>query len=297
MELRQLRYFLALSDTLHYGKAAEYLHIAEQPLSFQIKKLENELGYKLFERTTRSVALTPAGEVFRKKVSEGIEIVEQGVEHAGRVARGEAGKIRIVYNSMALHNVVPQIVCEFRERHPDVEVILSEQNSPELEQNIIKDEADIGIVALYGTIFDELKYEIIFNDPAAIALPKSHPMVKKNIIKLSELAKEPFLVYSRKTRAKSHDDLISICHVTGFTPNIIQEAETDMALLGLVAAGLGVALVPSSFQDILTDVIDYRIIEDPEINVKVAIVWKDIKNSPMLQELLEIAKSMNTPSI
>lgn len=293
MELRQLRYFLALSDTLHYGKAAEYLHIAEQPLSFQIKKLENELGYKLFERTTRSVVITPAGEVFKEKVSEGIRIIEQGAEKAGRVARGETGTLHIVYNSMALHNVVPRIISEFRERFPDIEVILSEQNSPVLEQNLINDEADVGIVALYGAIFDELRYEVIYTDPAAIALPKNHPMAKKKIIKLAELAKEPFLVYSRKARIKSHDDLISVCHMTGFTPNIIQEAETDMALLGLVAAGLGVALVPSSFQDILTDIIDYRIIEEPAVNVKVAVVWKDKKNSLMLREFLEIAKSVN----
>lgn len=297
MELRQLQYFLVLSDTLHYGKAAEYLHIAQQPLSFQIKKLESELGYKLFERTTRSVALTPSGEVFKKKVSEGIRIIEQGVDQAGSVARGEAGKIRIAYNSMALHNVIPKLVCKFRERFPQIEVILSEQNSPKLEQNLINDEADVGIVALYGIIFDELKYETIYTDPAAIALSKNHPMVKKKINKLSELKKESFLVYSRKTRAKSHDDLISVCHLAGFTPNIIQEAETDMALLGLVATGLGVALVPSSFNNVLSDLIEYRIIKEPAINLNVAIVWREKNNSLMIQQLLEIAKSLNNPSI
>ncbi|URZ18418.1 LysR family transcriptional regulator [Clostridium felsineum] len=297
MELRQLQYFLVLSDTLHYGKAAEYLHIAQQPLSFQIKKLESELGYKLFERTTRSVALTPAGEVLKKKVFEGIRTIEQGVEQAGSVARGEAGKIRIAYNSMTLHNVMPQIVCKFRERFPQIEVILSEENSPELEQNIINDEADVGIVALYGIMLDELKYEIIYTDPASIALPKSHPLTKNKAIKLSELQKESFLVYSRKTRAKSHDDLISVCYLAGFTPNIIQEAETDMALLGLVATGLGVALVPGSFNDILSYLIEYRIIKEPAINLNVAMVWREGNNSLMIQQLLEISKSLNNPSI
>nr|WP_314466142.1 LysR substrate-binding domain-containing protein [uncultured Clostridium sp.] len=293
MELRQLYYFLTVADTLHYGKAAETLHIAEQPLSFQIKKLENELGFKLFERTTRSVALTPAGEVFRSKISDGIALIEQGVEKAGSVSRGEAGKIRIVYNSMTLHNVLPKLVCRFRERHPDVEVVLTEHNSPELEQQILKDEADIGIAALYGNKFDGLKYETIFNDSAVIALPKGHPMDKKDRLTLHDLENESFLVYSRKTRVKSHDDLISVCHMYGFTPNIIQEAETDMALLGLVAAGLGVALVPGSFRDILTDVIDYRIIDDSIINVKVAAVCKDNENLPLVQEIIEIARTLS----
>ncbi|WP_127541271.1 LysR family transcriptional regulator [Paenibacillus illinoisensis] len=291
MELRQLKYFLAVSDTLHYGKAADLLHISEQPLSFQIKKLESELGFKLFERTTRSVALTPAGELLKKKTLEGLRILDKGVEQAGKIARGETGKLHIGYNSMTLHNILPHLVSEYRNRYSDVEIILSEQNSPELEYNLINEEIDLGIVALYGgAMSEELKYETIFSDPAFIAFPKNHYMKDKKFINLSDLAEEAFLVYSREVRARSYDYLIAHCHAAKFTPNIIQEAETDMALLGLVATGLGVALVPGSFRHLLTDVIDYRMINEPKINIDVAIVWKATKYSPMLRNFRDIAK-------
>src|SRR5699024_2873906 len=120
MELRQLNYFLTLARFLHFRKAAEELHISEQPLSYQIKKLETELGYKLFERTTRSVKLTPAGIAFKAKVTKSLDLLKQGVNEGAAIANRQAGILRIAYNSMGLHNVIPNIIYAFRSKFPEV---------------------------------------------------------------------------------------------------------------------------------------------------------------------------------
>ncbi len=148
MELRQLRYFLAVAETLHFGQAAERLHIAQQPLSFQITQLENELGVELFKRTTRSVALTEAGAALEAEVRAGLGRIERGVEVAQRIARGEGGKLHIGYNSTTLYSVMPPIVRQFRERFEQVEVVLRELVSPTLEQQILSDDVDVGIVVV-----------------------------------------------------------------------------------------------------------------------------------------------------
>lgn len=293
MELRQLTYFLTVCDTLHFGKAADSLHIAQQPLSYQIKRLEDELGYKLFERTTRLVTLTPAGELFRKKVHEAIKLIEQGKNDAGRIARGEAGKIVIGYNSMTLHNIFPSVVSEFRSRHPDVEVVLHERNSPELEMSIVNEEVDVGIVPIYTPGTDKLTYEAVFSESAILALPKNHRLSMKKSIRLAELSKEPLLIYSRNVQATAYDHIIALCYRTGFSPNIIQEAENPMALLGLVSAGLGVAIVSRGYHNILNEFIDYRPIEDNGIDIDITVVWKNDKYTPLIADLLSIARENN----
>ena len=257
MELRQLKYFAAVCETLHYGKAAEKLHIAEQPLSFQIKKLEEELGYKLFERTTRSVRITPAGSALLSKLTDAFRSLEQGVEQGRMIAEGKNAKIRIVYNSMTINMVIPHIIQQFKKDHPDIDIVLTERNSPELENAVINDEADVGFIALYWEDFDGLCCKTIFEEDSVAAIPKGWELSKHRIRSLSELKDQPFITYSREVRRKSFEAFNAVCRLSGFVPNIVQEAESDIAVLGLVASGLGIALVPDGYRNIFSNAVSY----------------------------------------
>ncbi|MFD2614835.1 LysR substrate-binding domain-containing protein [Paenibacillus gansuensis] len=293
MELRQLRYFVMVAETLHFGRAAEQLHIAQQPLSFQIKRLEEEIGVELFKRTTRSVALTPAGEALLADVRVGLGRIDRGVEVAQRIARGEGGKLHIGYTSNSLYSVMPPIVRQFRERFPQFEVVLNELASPALEHKIFSEEVDVGILLFTGARVSGLAYETIDHEPVAIALPKSHPLADRANIALHELADEPFVMFARSANRQLFDDFIALCHLAGFSPRITQEAATESAIIGLVAAGVGVTVVASSLSRVRPDEVAYRQLIDPPLTVEVAVVWKEEKQPPLLQELRQIAREVS----
>lgn len=289
MELRQLKYFAAVCETLHYGRAAEKLHIAEQPLSFQIKKLEDELGYKLFERTTRTVSITPAGRALLSKLTDAFRALDQGVEQGRRIAEGKNARVRIAYNSMTINTVIPHIIRQFKEEHPDIDIILTERNSPELETSVMKEEADVGIIAVYWEEFEGLSHKIIFEEDSVAAISKSWEMSKRKIHSLSDLKDQPFVTYSRETRRKSFDSFNAVCHMSGFAPKIVQEAESDIAVLGLVASGLGVALVPDGYRNFFSNAISYHVLKNPRVVLKIALIWKESNLSESARNLIDVA--------
>lgn len=292
MELRQLRYFLMVAETLHFGRAAAQLHISQQPLSFQIKQLEEELGAKLFERTTRSVALTPAGEAMLAEVRAGLNRIDRGMELAQRIARGEQGKLMVGYTINTLCSVMPPIIRQFRERFPHIELVLLELTPPVLERQLLNEDIDIGIVSSIGTILPGLALQRIYQETGAVALPKNHPLAHQAAVSLRELASEPFVMYSRQTHRELFDDLISLCRLAGFSPTIVQEAANEAALISLVAAGLGVALVSSSLRNLLPDEVIYCPLVEPAVKIEVALEWKENRHLPWLAELRKIAQEV-----
>jgi DNA-binding transcriptional LysR family regulator len=292
MELRHLRYFLMVAETLHFGRAAERLHIGQQPLSFQIKQLEDELGVVLFKRTTRSVALTAAGEALLADVQAGLDRIDRGVDAAQRIARGETGTLHVGYTSTTLYSVMPPIVRTFREQFPEVEIVLRELHSPTLEQLILEGEIDVGIVVSDDTWMPGIAYEPIYQEPVAVALPRDHHLARQATIALSDLADEPFVMYSRRVKRQAFDAVIALCHVSGFSPRIVQEAASEPAVIGLVAAGMGVALVGSSLSSVRADEVAYRPLDDPPLVVQVSVVWKQEQEMPLVQKLRPIAQEV-----
>ncbi len=297
MELRQLHYFLMVAETLHFGRAAEQLHIAQQPLSFQIKQLEDELGVKLFVRTTRSVALTPAGEAMLAEVRAGLNRIDRGVELAQRTARGEEGKLIIGYTINTLCSVMAPIIRQFRERYPQIELVLFELTPPAMERQLLNEDIDIGILSSIGTSMPGLAHERIYQENGVVALPKNHPLAQQARISLRELASEPFVMYARGVHRELFDDLISLCRLAGFSPTIVQEAANEAALVSLVAAGLGVALVSSSLKSLLTDEVVYCPLIEPTVKIEVALEWKEDRHLPWLQELRQIAQAVKPRTV
>ncbi len=292
MELRQLRYFLAIAEELHFARAAGRLHIAQQSLSFQIKQLEQELGTQLFERTTRRVELTDAGHAFLKEVKAGFDHLQKAVEDARKAGRGEAGCLVVGYHSIALLNILPSIVRRFRERFPDVELVLREMMRPALEERILSGEVAAGLVGLSGILAAGIAHEILYRDVVAVALPKGHPLEACDEIPWKALVNEPFVMYSRTQKKESFDLIIALCQRSGFSPHIVQEAASESAVISLVAGGIGVAIVIMSLQNVRADEVSYRRLVDPITEANYGIIWKDRDPSPLVKALIRTAKEL-----
>ncbi len=289
MELRQLRYFVAVAQELHFARAAQRLHLSQQALSFQIKQLEDELGTALFERTTRRVELTPAGQAFLNEVELALEHLQSGIQTAQRAGRGELGQLRVGYLSMTLYNIMPSTVRVFRERYPEVEVVLHEMVPPTLEEGILSGEIDAGLSGLSGKHYPDLDYEILYRDTVAVALPKGHPLEACKGIPLAALANEPFVMYSRLQKKHSFDQIIALCQQAGFSPHIVQEVATEQAVISLVAAGAGIALVVSSLHTVRADEVTYRCLIDPVIEANYGTVWRRDNRSLVVKAFVQTA--------
>ncbi|GHO60920.1 LysR substrate-binding domain-containing protein [Ktedonobacter robiniae] len=292
MELRHLRYFVAVAEELHFARAAERLHMTQQPLSFQIKQLEEELGVTLFRRTTRRVELTEAGRVLLPEVYSALAHLQMGVETARRAERGETGSLVIGYVSIALYNLIPPAVRLFRERFPDVQITLRELCSPDLEEQLLEGAFDVGLV-VRGMHVPELANETVLHEQAIVAMPKNHPLGKQAHIPLRTLASEPFVMYERSQRSLIHDQVIAMCLQAGFSPTIIQEAASEQAVIGLVAAGVGIALVPTCLSGLRTDEVSYRPLIDPRTSVEYAVTWKREHPSPFIENFLNIVREVS----
>jgi len=275
MELRQLQYFLKVCETLHFSKAAAELNISQQPLSFQIHKLEEELGFELFNRTTRTVEITPAGAEFRKNIEVAMQYLKLGCENGKRISEGKAGKIRIGYNSLVFSTGLTHAINHFKELYHDAELDLVELDSPELEDAVLGGKVDIGIVGLIWHSHEELSYIEIAKEDSCIAIPKTFDILSKDNLGLDDIKGLPFITYSPVNKRKSYNDFIAICHQLGFEPNIIQTAATDLAVLGLVASGLGVAFVPACYRNIYSNLIVYKSMGEHNVPISLNLVWKE----------------------
>jgi DNA-binding transcriptional LysR family regulator len=287
MELRQLRYFVTVAEERHFARAAARLHIAQQSLSFQIKQLEQELETTLFERTTRRVELTAAGRAFLQELELVFEHLQRGVEQARRAGRGEVGRLVVGYHSITLYNIMPSAVRLFRERYPDVEVVLQEMISPALEEALESGAVDVGLAGLSGIGARMLDYEILYRDTVAVALPKGHWLESRTSIPLAALADEPFVMYSRVQKKQGFDQIIALCQSRGFSPHIVQEAATEAAVISLVAGGIGIAIVVHSLERVRAEEVSYRTLVEPLVEGNYGVVWKRQNPSPIVQAFVQ----------
>lgn len=290
MELRHLKYFVMVAEELHFSRAAEKLHLAQQPLSAQIKRLEEELGVQLFDRTTRKVTLTEAGEAFLQEVRLGLAHLDTAVEAAQRVARGEAGQLVLGYVGSTLYNIMPVTVRTIRERFPHVHLVLRELCSPELEQKICEQEIDIGLLVPDGPDH-VLACEIVHREETVVALPQGHPLAARTHIPLRLLADEPIVIYDRLQKPLPYDMVIALCREAGFSPHIVQEAASEQTVLGLVAAGMGIALVPAGLHLLYNESVHYRPLIEPSRSIDFALAWRQDNTSPLVKAVCHTVRT------
>jgi DNA-binding transcriptional LysR family regulator len=246
MELRHFRYAVAVADTLHFGQAAQRLHISQPPLSQQIRQLEEELGVKLFHRTKRQVQLTEAGKLF---VEEARVILAQA-EHASGIAGrlGELGQLIIGVAGPADAQVFIDIFRRFGAQHPGVRVALRNMSTAQQIEALTEGRIHAGFVV---APLDQpaLATETVQHSPIVIALPRRHPLAARRYVPLKELAKERHIMFARHLGPRFFDAIIGACREVGFTLNVVHEVDNLYTACTLVAAGLGVCFVPAGLQE------------------------------------------------
>jgi DNA-binding transcriptional LysR family regulator len=245
MELRHLRYFRAVAEELHFGRAAERLSIAQPPLSHQIRQLENELEVSLLTRNTRNVELTPAGEAYLKRVVVILQAIRDAGVQAKRIAQGIEGRLAIGCVGSATYSLLPKLVRALGEELPGIDVsIRGDMLAPAQISALLSGEIDIALlrppVGEPGIIT-----EIVRRDPFLVALPEGHKLASRDELRIADLSDERFIAHAGHGRSAMNSALMAVCADAGFVPQVRHEVEETSTLITLVAAGLGVAIVPA----------------------------------------------------
>ncbi|WP_421996932.1 LysR family transcriptional regulator [Reyranella sp.] len=259
MELRHLRYFVAVAREGHITRAAERLNMQQPPLSQQIKALEAEIGAPLFLRHPRGVSLTDAGRSFLADAEAILASVEGATVRARRTARGETGRIAVGFTTSApFHPLVARAIREFRATRPDVSFVLEETGSGELVAGLREERLDIAFIRSGLADPQGLSVHALLREDMAAALPVRHPLARRPRLTLRDLAAETFILYRRPDGRGLYDVIVTACAEAGFSPHVGQEAPRIVSTLNLVAAGLGITIVPASLSRLPLEGVVYR---------------------------------------
>ena len=251
MELRHLRYFLAVAEELNFTRAATRVGIGQPPLSQQIRALEQEVGAALFRRLPQGAELTEAGQALLPEARETLAQAERAMRHARRGARGELGRLRLGFTSSAAFNgIMAAAVSAFRRAYPDVDLSLEETATTRLLDRLASEDLDAVFIRLGPLDPGGLRLRVLADESMMIVLPARHPLAASSHVKLAELSKEPFVLFPRLAGPSLFDGIIAACHAAGFDPILGQEAPQFTSAVNLVAAELGVSLVPASMMQV-----------------------------------------------
>jgi DNA-binding transcriptional LysR family regulator len=290
MELRHLEYFVALAEDLNFSRAARRLYITQPSLSQQIQSLEKEIGVQLLERTKRSVRLTAAGQLFLEEAYRALAQVQQAVQTAQRADRGEIGQLTIGFVGSSAYGFLPTVIRTFRESFPEVALILRERTTVEQIQMLRDGQIQVGF--LRPPILDEtLQQEIVQQEPFLVALPETHPQATVPHVPLPALADEPFILVPHKLAPGLYTQMMEMCMQAGFQPRMVQEAIQFHVIISLVAAGLGIALVPASIQTFRRPDVVYRPLQNITTQAEIRVVWQDASCSPVVRAFLDVVKA------
>ncbi|MEU5259781.1 LysR substrate-binding domain-containing protein [Amycolatopsis sp. NPDC021455] len=284
MELRHLRYFAAVAETCHFGRAAERLHIAQPALSHAIRQLEDELGVALLARTTRQVTLTPAGEFFLGEVRRVLAAVEAGVRGVRRIGAGQLGLVRIGFTGTAAFSHLPHLARALAQRVPQVELEVR-ADLLTVEQCALLRDGSLGIGVLRPPVTgDDIDYRVIEVEPLVLAVPADHRLAVEPVVAMADLRAEPFVTYDGRNSVVDEAVLRS-CRNAGFTPERRHEAPGTAALLALVAGGLGVGVVPESARSLPLGGVVFRDLAGAA-SVELALAWHRETRFPLVATVL-----------
>jgi DNA-binding transcriptional LysR family regulator len=289
MELRHLRYFLAVAEELHFSRAAARLRIAQPPLSQQIRQLERELDVVLFHRTNRRVELTPAGRAFLDEVRRVLAQTEHAVSTAQRADRGEIGELAIGFVPSADLDILPRVLGVWSARFPAVEIRLHPL-PPSAQTEALRDgRIEIGFVRL-PVEEGGLVVETIQHEPLVAVLPARHRLARRSTVRLSALRGDRLIMFPRETAPGYYDLLLAACRRAGFTPRVFHEPGSIQTNLGLVSAGIGVTLMPASIRSLGRSGVVYRPLAPPVPHVEMGVAYRHGARSPVLLAFLQVLR-------
>ncbi|MBK3436302.1 LysR family transcriptional regulator [Pseudomonas sp. MF7448] len=293
IETRLLRQFIAVAEELHFHKAAIRLHMAQPPLSQAINRLEGKLGFSLFTRSKRGVKLTPAGGVFLDAAYSTLNELERGIEHARQVAEGIAGKLTVTAVSITYYASLLSSLRRFRETIPKVQLVIKEMPSASQAKAIVSGEADIAFMRKLPIAAQNVESRLLLNEQIVMALPADHSKADAGQIDLRDFAGEDFVFTPQALGSGYHSQLIALCEAAGFYPRVVQEAAQLHTLIGLVACGFGVALVPESIANsIMRDKVVFLRIGPvgaaPNPAIGLYLSWNTDNQSPLLDSFISL---------
>jgi DNA-binding transcriptional LysR family regulator len=287
MELRHLRYLIAVAEELHFGRAAIRLHISQPPLSQQIRQLEEELGVKLFERTKREVRLTEAGKRIVNEAHQVLRQVEQFITVASRASEGAIGHLSVAVPG-GVNEILIDTLRVFAQRYPGVRIELQFMNTGSQIEAFRERRIHVGFLNL-PVNDSNLVHETVRQEPLWVALPKTHPLARHHTVSLSALSDERFILFARAVSPGLHDLLTGACRKAGFSLNVVHEVDNVIASLTLVTAGLGLAFCSPSMQKLWPDIV-MRPLREPVPPLEYAVAYRRDSHSPVLDAFLRVVR-------
>ncbi len=298
MELRHLRYFVAVAEELNFRRAAERLSMAQPPLSQQIHDLEQELGVQLFNRSNRSIQLTVAGRVFLTDAYQILAQSDMAIHRAQRANKGELGQLTLGYTSLIHNPLFPAVLRLHRERYPEVELILRDLVTIEQMQQLSTNTLDVSFAthasfAITSLEQETLSQEVVLREPMVALLPSNHRLAQQSEIPLAALANESWIWFARPFDPTTYDYMMRLFEQVGFRPNVTQEINQQQIILSLVIAGFGISLAPRSITSIAKDAdVAFVDVVDPIPIVEFNIIWRRTDASPVLQTFLATVREV-----
>ena len=289
MELRTLRYFVTLAEELHFGRAAHRLAITQPPLSIAIRSLENELGVRLFARTRRQVRLTHAGSIFLDEARIILARASAAPQLAQAADRGEVGRLAIGYMSATIFTLLPPLLRAFAARHPGVRLDLRELTLPQQLAALRTGDIDASLTRPPVADADVATADLLW-EPLRVAMPARHPLARARSVRAAQLAGQPFVMFQRAPGLVLYDLVLGFCLHHGFTPRVAQQASQTHAVVGLVSAGIGVALVPASAEALRLRGVTFRPLAEKSPPVGTCVAWRRGDASPVLAAFVTIAR-------
>ncbi len=291
MDLRRLRYFVAVAETLHFGKAAARLHISQPPLSRQIQQLEQEIGTLLLRRSKRHVELTDAGAHLLVDARRLLNDADLVGERTRRAALGASGQLTLGFISAVDYSILPGVLRAYREAYPGVTLDLRELTSDVQLRDLLALRIDAGM--LLAPVEDaSLTTLPLLTESLVAAIPATDPLARRGRrVSLTAIATRPFILFPRSNAPGLHDMIVGFCRSTGFTPRVAQEAIQLQTIISLVSAGLGVALVPASLMDLRRSGVVYRLLRETSPQITVSLAWRYDNRSICLANFVATART------
>lgn len=275
IELRHLRYFVAVAEELHFGRAAQRLHIAQPPLSQQIRKLEEAIGHPLLLRTSRNVRLTAAGEELLKRAQQTLRKVSEDVHSTRRVGRGEVGTLTVGFIASLMLTVFPRMLNMYRQQFPEVELRLREFYTSALLRALRDGTIDLGFARDAGPHEEGVHTELLMPEPYIAVVPAHHPLAQRGSVRIGELRNEPFVLFSPHVGQNAWDKVMRLCQQGGFRPRLVQEAPHWLSILRLVSVGLGITIAPACVETIADEGVCCLKLKDAKIVSHLELVYRE----------------------
>ncbi len=289
MELRQIRYFQCVARELSFTKAARILHIAQPPLSRQIKMLEEELGVTVFERLGRGIVLTDAGRYFLDQTEKITQRLEETVNATRRIGKNDRIWFGVGFVPSTLYGHMPALIRQLRQLNTQVEIGLVEMTTLQQFEALKSGRIDIGVGRILLTD-DEIERLVLTDEPLVVALPITHRLAGKTSVRLADIMDEPLILYPARPRPSYADHVLHLFRQKGYSPQVIQEVNELQTAIGLVTATIGISIVPESVRRLHRDDVVYVNLDEPEFTSPIMLSWRKNDHSAFLEQTIGLFK-------